>query len=70
MNNSDKDNNILIAIWIVTVVISIGSGILAWNWVEPESFFGAIWFLIFWGIFSTIGHFVAAGIITVIMGNK
>lgn len=47
---------------ILTIVISIGSGILAWNWVEPDSFLGAIGFIIVWGILSKIGHLIAIGI--------
>ncbi len=47
---------------ILTIVISIGSGILAWNWIEPDSFLGAIGFIIVWGILSKIGHLVAVGI--------
>jgi len=47
---------------ILTIVISIGSGILAWNWIEPDSFMGAIGFIIVWGVLSKIGHLIAIGI--------
>jgi len=52
--------------WLVTIGISIGSGIMAWNWIEPESFLGAIGFLIAWGILSKIGHFLAMGLVALL----
>ena len=52
--------------WIATIGISIGSGIMAWNWIEPESFWGAIGFLIVWGILSKIGHLIAMGLVAII----
>jgi len=68
---SDSDNGGLIAvavIWIITILISIGSGVLAWNWIEPDSFLGAIGFIIIWGIFSKIGHFIAMGLAALFSG--
>jgi len=45
-----------IATWII-------SGTMAWNWVEPESFFGAVGFLIAWGVIGKVVDFlVIAGI--------
>jgi len=62
MNNTN--GGLLIGvIWLVTIGISIGSGVMAWNWIEPESFFGAIGFLIVWGILSKIGHFLAMALV-------
>ena len=55
-------------LWIVTIVISIGSGIMAWNWIEPESFWEAIGFLILWGILSKVGHFLAMGLVALLGG--
>lgn len=69
MSNSDNDGCILAIMWIVTVAISIGSGILAWNWISPTSFFGALIFLIVWGIMSKIGHFIAIGIVALVSGD-
>jgi hypothetical protein len=40
------------------IVESIVSGVLAWNWVEPESFGGGVGFIIIWGIFSYIGYLI------------
>ena len=49
--------------WILTIALSIGSGILSWNWIDPDSFFGAIGFLILWAILSKVGHFIAFSVI-------
>ena len=67
MSNSN-DGCLLIFLWIATIAISIGSGIMAWNWIEPESFWGAIGFLILWGILSKVGHFLAMGLVALIGG--
>ena len=67
MSNSN-DGCLLIFLWIATIAISIGSGIMAWNWIEPESFWGAIGFLILWGILSKVGHFLAMGLVALIVG--
>ena len=70
MSNSDNGGSLVAVLWIATIFISIGSGVMAWNWVEPESFFGALGFLILWGILSTIGHFLAIGLIALLGGLK
>ena len=67
MSNSNE-GCLLIFLWIATIAISIGSGIMAWNWIEPESFWGAIGFLILWGILSKVGHFLAMGLVALIGG--
>jgi hypothetical protein len=64
MGQDDFNSGALVMfMWIGTIGLSIYSGMLAWDWVEPESFFGAIGFVILWGIFSKIGHFLIFGII-------
>jgi tetratricopeptide (TPR) repeat protein len=69
MNNSNGGAFVAL-LWIVTIVISIGSGILVWNWIEPENFFGAIVFLILWGILSKIWHFLAMEFVTLFATEK
>lgn len=54
------------ALLVGTIVLSIISGILAWNWIEPESFVEAIAFIIAWGLFSYVSHIVIGGIIMII----
>ena len=68
MSSPDSSGFIFALIWIITIIISIGSGMMAWNWVEPESFWGALGFLILWGILSKIGHFLALGMVALIGG--
>jgi len=50
----------------IHIIAWIGSGSLAWNWVEPDSFGGAIIFIIAWGVLGyiaqTIGLLIIAGI--------
>lgn len=70
MSQDDFNAGALVSfIWILTVGLSIGSGILAWNWIEPESFLGAIGFLIVWGVLSKIGHFIAFSILMGMFGR-
>ncbi len=68
MSNSDNGGCLIALMWIVTIAISIGSGIMAWNWIEPDSFLGAIGFLILWGILSKVGHFLAMGLVALLGG--
>ena len=68
MSNSDSGGALVALLWIVTIAISIGSGIMAWNWIEPESFWGAIGFLILWGVLSKVGHFLAMGLVALLGG--
>lgn len=68
MSSSDNSGALVALMWIVTVLISIGSGVMAWNWIEPESFLGGIGFLILWGILSKVGHFLAMGLVVMLGG--
>lgn len=45
-----------ILIVIVDILVVIGSGILAWNWVDPDSFWTGVLFVIVWGILSSVGY--------------
>ncbi|HOZ13418.1 MAG TPA: hypothetical protein PLH91_06515 [Tenuifilaceae bacterium] len=66
MSNSNKDNTFIVILWIITITISILSGVITWNWIEPESFLGAIGFIIAWGVCSKIGHFIAMAIVALV----
>lgn len=70
MENSNNNGIVALLIWLITILISILSGIFAWDWIEPESFSGAIGFIILWGIISTIGHYLALGIVAIFGGIK
>jgi hypothetical protein len=62
MSNSIETGCFGIAIVLITALISIGSGLLAWAWIQPEGFGGAIIFIIVWGLLSKLGHVVAMGV--------
>jgi hypothetical protein len=51
-----------IGIWIY-------SGTTAWDWIEPNSFGGAVQFVIVWSILGAIFEFVLGGILLAI-GNS
>lgn len=68
MSNSNNGDVLIGLMWLVTICVSIGSGIMAWNWIEPKSFFGAIGFLIAWAVLSKIGHFLGMGLVALFGG--
>jgi hypothetical protein len=70
MSNSDNSGFLMILLWLVSIALSIGSGILAWNWIDPQNFGGGILFIIVWGIFSAIGYFIGMGLIALLSGMK
>ncbi|NIK73073.1 hypothetical protein FHS56_000559 [Thermonema lapsum] len=64
MSNSNA-SGCLSALMIIGKVASwLGSGVLAWDWVEPDSFGTAILFLIAWGILGKVFDF-ALGLIII-----
>jgi len=65
-NMSENDFNsgaLVMFMWILTIALSIGSGVLAWNWIAPNSFLGVIGFLILWGLLSKVVYFIFFGIL-------
>ena len=69
MNKYHKGSDSMGMIWIGSLALSITSGILSWNWIEPESFLGAIWWLIVWGFLSYVGHIII-GLVVVAIGES
>ncbi len=47
----------------------IGSGIIAWNWIEPDSFGRVLIFLLAWGALSWLCTFVLNAVILLIGGG-
>jgi hypothetical protein len=66
-NNSE---GLMFFMWLGTIALSIYSGFLAWDWVQPESFFGAIGFLIVWAVFSKIAHFLMFGVLLLLFDKS
>ncbi len=64
MNDSNYGCIIIGLLYSATIAVFIGSGFLAWNWIEPDSFWSAVGFLITWGILTKAGHFIVSLIIT------
>lgn len=67
MMNTNQSNNAgegILAILIIIIQISafIYTGKLAWDWVGPKSFWGAVQFCIVWSILESIAYFVIGGI--------
>lgn len=63
MSNSDNGGCLAIFAIIIPIAGWLGTGYLAWNWVEPESFWGAIKFLIAWSIMGYIAQLIAMAIV-------
>jgi hypothetical protein len=63
MSNSDNSGCLGIVMIIIYAAAWIGTGTMAWNWVEPDSFGGAILFLIAWGILGYIAQIIGGLII-------
>lgn len=68
MSNSENGRTSIGLMWLATIGISIGSGIMAWDWIEPENFMHAIGFLLTWLILSKVGHFYAMGFVAIVEG--
>lgn len=71
MRNSDATGGVLAVIMFIGVIASwVLSGIVAWNWVEPDSFGGALVFILVWGIIGKVFDFgislVIAGIASIL----
>lgn len=71
MSNSENSGCLLgIVMVVINLAAWLGTGAMAWNWIEPDSFFGAVKFLFLWGFFGYIaqivGGLIIAGIASVI----
>lgn len=66
MSSSDAGGFLSVLLVFGTIVSWLGSGIVAWNWVEPHNFGGAILFLIAWGIMGKIFDMILAIVLTAI----
>ena len=63
---STNDNGGCVAVVLLyggTIALSIGAGILAWKWIDPNGFWGFVGFLMLWSILSTIAHFIVVGLL-------
>lgn len=63
MSNSNEGGVLVAILWIVTIILTIFAGILSWNLVDPDGFIEFIGFLLVWGVLSSVGHFLAIGLV-------
>jgi len=63
---SHKSPALQVLLWTLTAIVSIGSGLMAWKWMEPESGFGIFGFLMVWLVLTKIGHYFAEGFVKVL----
>jgi len=55
--------------WIINIVLDIFAGILAWNIVEPESFGGALVFLMLWAVFGGVCYLISIFLMGLFSGD-
>ena len=49
---------------VLSLIVSVLTGILSWNIVAPESFLGAIGFILLWSAIASIGYLIIFAITT------
>ncbi len=54
---------------IAHIALIIFCGVWAWNWTEPENFWGALAFIVLWGILDYVAHLIIMGVAFVIFSN-
>ena len=70
MENSNFNSFLAIIFWLGVIAISILSGILAWKWIDPDTFLGVVGFIIVWGFLTKVGHSIMAFIVMVLGSVK
>lgn len=60
MNNNENQSRGVIILWVIRIITIINAGRYAWDWIEPESFFGAVKFLLAWGFCIFIAELLLA----------
>jgi hypothetical protein len=52
------------------IYLIIQCGIWAWNWVDPDGFWGGVGFLVVWGIFDYIAHVAIMGLAAMLFSKE
>ncbi len=68
MRNLNSNETIVALLW--TIVISMGTGVLAWNWMNPVTNRGVFLFILVWGVITLIGHFISASVVAKIADDE
>lgn len=66
MSNSSEASCLGILVVVGHIADWLGSGYIAWNWVEPDSLESAILFLLAWGIIGYVFQIVLGLVIAAI----
>jgi hypothetical protein len=64
-----NDGCLVVFLYGGTIVLSVIAGILSWKWVDPDSFWTFVGFLIRWSILSTLAHFIVMGLVSLFSQN-
>ena len=70
MSNSNNGEPMVIAMWVITIILTGVAGILSWNWIEPDNFIRFIIFLVLWGILSKVAHLLSMGLVALLSSGK
>jgi hypothetical protein len=68
--SNDAGALLAVELWIMTIIVSIISGILAWKWIAPDSIGRAILFIFACGILSKTGHIIGVSLINLLGERK
>ena len=66
MSSSGNNGCLVVLIFLIYAGAWIGAGTVAWNWVQPASFGGAILFILAWGLLGYIAQIIGGFIIAAI----
>lgn len=67
LNNNSDEGGIAFLFIIIMISSWLGSGYMAWNWIEPRSFTGVLAFLFVWPICGYLVDTVLAFVVASIM---
>jgi len=70
MENSNFNAILIIIFWLGTLALSVLSGILAWKWIDPDTFLSVVWFIIAWGFLTKVGHSIMAFIVMALGSSR
>ena len=59
---SESKGGLVALMWILSVIFVLIAGIVSWDLIDPDGFWGFIIFLAIWSILGSLGHLMAIGI--------
>lgn len=67
MTDGYKSGLLIAFLWLLTIGLSFGSGLLAWDWIKPIGFFSFIFFIAVWSVLTRLAHFIVFSIVLAIL---